>query len=265
MKHLSTFLLLSTFIILISVACSKNYYPNKPGEKWKLAWEENFNGNTIDESSWTKIPRGRSDWNNFMSSYDSLYEVKNGNLILRGIKNSTQTNDTGTFITGGVYTKDKVNFGLGRLEIRAKLNGAKSAWPAFWMLPEKGNWPNGGEIDIMERLNFDNFVYQTVHSNYTFNLKIREPQPSGTAPINPNDYNIYAMEKHADSLVFFVNGKRNFAYPRIQTDKEGQFPYNDNDYYLLLDMQIGGSWVGPAVADDLPVEMYIDWVRFYKK
>jgi hypothetical protein len=30
-------------------------------------------------------------------------------------------------------------------------------------------------------------------------------------------------------------------------------------------MQLGGSWVGEIKPDDLPVEMWIDWVRFYKK
>lgn len=252
-------------VFFISCTAKKAAVEQPARDQRKLTWEENFNGNTIDATRWSKIPRAKSDWNKFMSDYDSLYAVKDGNLILRGIKNITQTNDTASFITGGVYTKNKVNFGLGRLEIRAKLNGAKSAWPAFWMLPEKGSWPFSGEIDIMERLNHDNFVYQTVHSNYTFHLKIHDPKPSGTIAINPNDYNVYAVEKHQDSIVFFVNGKSNFAYPRIQTDKEGQFPYTDNNFYLLLDMQIGGSWVGKPVADDLPVEMYIDWVRFYEK
>jgi hypothetical protein len=28
-------------------------------------------------------------------------------------------------------------------------------------------------------------------------------------------------------------------------------------------MQLGGNWVGRIDPDDLPVEMEIDWVRFY--
>jgi len=29
-------------------------------------------------------------------------------------------------------------------------------------------------------------------------------------------------------------------------------------------MQLGGSWVGNVHPEDLPVEMEIDWVRFYR-
>jgi beta-glucanase (GH16 family) len=180
------------------------------------------------------------------------------------MKNSNLANDTSRYITGGVYTHNKVSFGEGRLEIRAKLNGAKGAWPAFWMLPENATWPDGGEIDIMERLNFDSIVYQTVHSHYTQSLKIKNDPPSHTiASINPGGFNTYGVDKYADSLVFFVNDKRTFSYPRIKTDKQGQFPFNLKKQYLLIDMQLGGSWVGEIEDDDLPVEMEIDWVRFY--
>jgi hypothetical protein len=30
-------------------------------------------------------------------------------------------------------------------------------------------------------------------------------------------------------------------------------------------MQLGGSWVGSVTGENLPVEMSLDWVRFYKK
>ena len=65
------------------------------------------------------------------------------------------------------------------------------------------------------------------------------------------------------SLVFHVNGKRNFVYPRIETEQEGQFPFNIPQY-LLIDMQLGGSWVGTVDPADLPVEMEVDWVRHYQ-
>ncbi|MDR1479238.1 MAG: glycoside hydrolase family 16 protein [Planctomycetaceae bacterium] len=231
----------------------------------KLVWEENFDGNAIDLKRWSKIPRGNADWARHMSDFDGCYEVKNGQLILRGLRNEHLPDDKSPYLTGGVYTKGKVGFSNGRIEIRAKLGNAKGAWPAFWLLPfDNSPWPRGGEIDIMERLNGDDFAHHTVHSIYTQKLKIKEPPQGKTAKINRDDYNVYAVELREDRLDFFINGKLSFTYPRIKTDKEEQFPFN-REFYLLLDMQLGGSWVGEINPDDLPVEMQIDWVRFYKK
>ena len=147
------------------------------------------------------------------------------------------------------------------------MQGARGAWPAIWLKPfeeEKYPWPTGGEIDIMERLNYDSIVYQTVHSVYTQHLNIRNNPPQGnTAAIRPDDYNVYAVEMYPDSVVFYVNDCRTFSYPRIKTDKEGQFPF-DKPYYLLIDMQLGGNWVGKVDTLDLPVEMHVDWVRYYQ-
>jgi len=232
---------------------------------WKLVWEENFEKDgVIDETIWSKIPRGRSDWNRHMSDYDALYDVKDGNLILRGIVNPGLQGDTMPFITGGIYTKDKKGFARGKIEISAKFSNAQGAWPAFWLLPfDNIRYPYGGEIDIMERLNSDTIAYQTIHSYYTINLEQNEPKKGTNVPIRDGEYNIYGVELYPDSVVFSVNGKRTFHYPRIETELEGQFPF-DRSFYLLLDMQLGGSWVGKVNPDDLPVEMYIDWVRFYE-
>lgn len=119
-------------------------------------------------------------------------------------------------------------------------------------------------VDIMERLNYDSIVYQTVHSHYTYTLGIENnPKHGGTTSINPEDFNVYGVDFWPDSLVFHVNGKRHFVYPRIETEQEGQFPF-DIPQYLLIDMQLGGTWVGPVDSTDLPVEMEVDWVRHYQ-
>ena len=249
-----------SFLVILLASCAGTRH----AQKTTLSWEENFDQpNGFDTSRWSKIPRGKPDWQKYMSDFDSCYAMRDGKLILRGIVNNSLPNDTARYLTGGVYTKDKVGFGFGRIEVYAKLNGARGAWPAFWLLSQGMNWPDGGEIDIMERLNFDSIAYQTVHSHYTYNLKIKEPKQGATGVINPNGFNNYAVELHPDSLVFFINNKKTFAYPRIETDKEGQFPFDQYKYYLLLDMQLGGSWVGKVYTEDLPVEMEIDWVRFY--
>lgn len=245
---------------LLAVSCQ-----HQP--EWKVVWEENFDGAELDTTVWSMIPRGKPDWQNTMSYDERCYELRDGQMVLRGIINENCQKDPSPYLTGGIWTKGKKAFTRGRMEIRAKLEGAQGAWPAIWMLPyeaEKYVWPHGGEVDIMERLNDDAFVYQTVHSHYTYDLKQDQNPPNGsTALIHPDKFNVYGVDFWPDSLVFHVNGVKTFTYPRIKTDQEGQFPF-DVPQYLLLDMQLGGTWVGEVDPTGLPVEMTIDWVKHYQ-
>lgn len=172
--------------------------------KYRLVWQDNFNGNTYDKNSWTKIPRGGSDWDRHMADTDSLYAVRDGKLILRGTVNTNLEADTARFVTGGLYTKHKRTIKHGKVEVRAKFGSAQGAWPAIWMLPDADiQWPEGGEIDIMEHLNHDNIAYQTVHTYYTYVLKKDQNPPHGsTLPIDRDGFNTYTVEILPDSLVF---------------------------------------------------------------
>lgn len=248
--------------IILYIICFPAAAQNR---EYKLIWKENFKGKSFDTQSWSKIPRGNSDWNRHMSDENCLYDIKKGKLILRGIANDgVAPADTARFITGGLFTKGKRHIKYGKVEVKAKLGSGQGAWPAIWMLPENGKWPDGGEIDIMEHLNFDTIAYQTIHTYYTYVLKEENNPPHGaTGTINRDDYNVYAVEILPDSLILSINGKKTFSYPRISTDKKGQYPFG-TPYYLLIDMQIEGSWVGKANPKDLPVEMEIDWVKMYK-
>lgn len=251
------------FLLVVSMMMAS--CRNQP--QWQLVWEENFNGVELDTTVWSMIPRGKPDWQNTMSMDERCYELRDGQLILRGIINEDLQKDSSPYLTGGVWTKNKKSFVRGRVEIRAKLEGEQGAWPAIWMLPyesEKYAWPEGGEVDIMERLNYDTFVYQTVHSHYTYHLKEDKNPPNGTtASIHPNDFNVYGVDFWPDSLVFHVNGVKTYTYPRIETEKVGQFPF-DIAQYLLIDMQLGGTWVGEVDPTGLPVEMSVDWVKHYQ-
>ena len=61
--------------------------------------------------------------------------MRNGLLILKGIVNDNTEADAAQYLTGGLWTKDKRAFHGGRIEVRARLHGAKGAWPAIWTLP----------------------------------------------------------------------------------------------------------------------------------
>lgn len=229
-----------------------------------MVWKENFNGCRLDTTKWSRIGPGNVDWNRHMSKHDSCFELRNGKLILKGIVNTVDPTDARPFITGGVTTEGKFSFTYGKIEIRAKLGRAQGAWPAFWMLGDRIKtigWPACGEIDIMEHLNHERQVYQTVHSHYTQVLKqTRSPLSGSTVPVRRDKYNVYGLEWYPDKLIWTINGKETFSYSRIDADASGQWPF-DKPFYLLIDMQLGGNWVEPVDLEELPVEMAVDWIK----
>ena len=154
-----------------------------------------------------------------------------------------------------------------RIEIHAKLECAQGSWPAMWMLAENnkyGAYPRNGEIDIMEHLNFDSIIYQTTHSYYTLELKQKDNPPHhGTVKLDIDKFNTYGLEWFSDKLVFTLNGKETFRYPKVEGVDPSQWPY-DQTFYILIDQQLGGGWVGEIKAEDLPVQMIVDWVKVYQ-
>lgn len=241
-------------------------------QEWQLSWSEEFEGPELDSAVWSRTTPGNADWAKEQSPLPELVQFRDGAIVLRGIVNPDTEAQPTRFVCGGVVSKGKKEVPAGaRIEVRAKLEGAKGAWPAIWLMPsdfgDEGTpeWPITGEIDIMERLNNNHFVYQTVHSNYTQNLgRTANPKASVTSPIDRDDWNVYGAEIHPDEIVFLVNGEVTNRYPRVAEEADNlQFPFY-HPWYILLDMQMEGAWVGEGDPGDLPVEMLIDWVRIYE-
>lgn len=240
---------------------------NPTGRKgWELVWHDEFDGHELSDT-WTRIPcfPNPSEWNIYMSTDDRLFSVGHGRLTLYGLTNDFLPEDTAHYLTGGVYTRGKMYFERGRIDIRLRMDDARGAWPAAWLLPD-GPWPDDGEIDIMERLNYDSVAHQTVHSYTTeYDTLRRRSQPWGiTAPIRKGKWNVYSVELHEDSLCFFINDRPTFTYRRQPEIGPEQFPY-DRPMYLLIDMQLGAHWLGRINPRELPYRYEIDYVRFYKK
>jgi beta-glucanase (GH16 family) len=202
---------------------------------------------------------------------ERVYSVEDGKLYLKGIENPGIQNDPRPFLTGGVDSRGKFSFLYGKIEIRAKKECARGAWPAIWMMPEEsvyGGWPHSGEIDIMEHLNYDSTIHHTVHSRYTNILNNRTDPPRGIGNIRADvtQWNVYGLEWYPDVLVWTLNGKETFRYPRVEgLDPDMiQWPF-DQAFYIILSQQLGGSWVGEIKPEELPVSMIIDYVKVYQQ
>ena len=256
------------FVFGIAACCSLSSCQREKGP-WKLAWMDDFNGPALDTAAWARVSRGPSDWNNTMSLREDLVRFEDGQLVLRGLANADTLTDASRIVTAGITSVGKRFFRLARFEVRARFNSARGYWPALWLMPQRDSSTAGGdyaEIDIMEHLNADTLVYQTVHSAYSLNGHDETPPHHTTAFVDPEAWNVYAAEVHPDSVCFYVNEIKTFTYPRIVNDIDpdrDQFPFADLPFYFILSNQVGGKWVGPVAEEDLPTELRIDWVKVW--
>ena len=262
-------LLAATASLVCASACfAAKDAPQKPGGAanapivWKLKFTEDFKGTKLDDKIWTRIGPGTADWNRNMSERPDLIAVKDGQLHAYGVKNDDLAADKRSVLTGGVSTHGHLAVKYGKVEIRCKLEAQKGAWPAIWMMPEKptAKWPDCGEIDIIERLNSDGFVYHTVHSGWTAEHK-NDPPSGGKGDIKPNDWNVYAIEWTPEKITWTVNGKATHSYAKVGDDPK-RYPWTE-PFYLMIDMQLGGQWVGAIDESTLPTAMHVDWVKIY--
>ena len=258
--NMKRFFLLAAALVAM-MACNSNK------DEWKLVWSDEFDGEQIDEATWTRVPTGKDDWDDMMSLREDLAYVENGELVLMGKVNDGTAPDNGRpFVTAGIISKGKKAFQLARFEVRAKFSSANGFWPAIWL---SGPCPDYGteeyaEIDMMEHLNYDDYIFHTVHSKHAAIIH-DNPLRGTTVPIKRDDWNIYAAEVYQDSVCFYVNDAKTLTYPRVE-GLEYQFPYPEKEMHIRLSNQLGGGWVGPvSYPEQLPTELRIDYVRVYQK
>lgn len=228
-----------------------------------VIFEDNFDqtDGIPDKTKWILTgPVPTSSWAKYFSgSYDQAY-VKNGNLVLKAEKIN------GTYKVAAIRSQGKFDFTYGKVEARARITAVQGGWAAIWMWPSiEPTLINDGEIDIMEQVNHETKVYQTVHSYYTYVLKQNDPIHQISVPFNVNEYNIYAVDWTPDKITFSVNGKTTLTYPNMHLKDEAnkkQWPFNKM-FYLYLDYKLGETGTWPNGIDDsqLPGYMEIDWIK----
>lgn len=240
------------------VACTgQKNDPEKFRKGWTLAWEDDFDGET-GLTAWSKVSRGKKHMNRYMSNNDALYVLEDGLLVLRGVGNAVDDAEI-PFLTGGITRQGIKQNRVNRIEVRARMNPVAGAVPFITLQPSDGT--ENIAIDIMERYGYDEFIYQSVSSEYTTTQGMPDNPPSSAlVGVNPNQYHIYGVETYPDSVVFFVDGSRTKKYPRILTDIPGQFPFNNLDFDLFIGIRLNKD-TDPA---ELPADMFIDWVRYYE-
>jgi licheninase len=237
------------------------------------AFTDEFNGAAVDQTKWRfDTARNRVGWHNNEKQYYadarlSNARVRNGALVIEARRQRLSRklySDWG----GQAYTSARLvsrpALGFGFYEVRAKLPCGRGTWPAIWMLPPTGRWPDSGEIDIMEMVGWDpNLIHATLHSAAFNHAKGTQRGAHKRVPTSCTAFHRYQLDWRPDAITIGVDDR---AYMRVVNDGSGEaaWPFS-RPYNLILNVAVGGDWGGQKGVDDtaFPQAMTVDYVRYW--
>lgn len=248
--------------------------PVSTDEGWELVWSDEFDGDTINRANWN-FDIGGWGWGNGEAQYytdrPENARVENGLLVIEARQEKFEDSyyTSARLLTQGLHA-----FQYGRIEARMKVPGGSGTWPAFWMLgdkfgrdtedPTQSNWPNVGEIDIMEYVGREpDLVVGTVHGpGYAGAGGLSRWNRRGY-PI-ADDFHTFSIEWDYEGIRWFYDGELYFDLDREAVgNREWVF---DQPFFIILNLAIGGTLGGTIGLDTkFPLNLYVDYVRVYQR
>ncbi len=228
-----------------------------------LYWSDEFNTDGApDPSKWGyDIGTGSGGWGNNELEY---YTSRPVNVVVQGgvLKiNAIRENYSGSaFTSARLLSKGKFSFMYGKVEVRAKLPAGVGTWPAIWMLGNNINtvgWPACGEADIMEHRGSElNKIFGTLH--YPGHSGGNADGSTIVIANATTQFHIYTLDWSASTIKIYVDGQ---LYHTV--NNSSNIPFNQ-DFFMLLNVAMGGNFGGPVDPAFTNATMEIDYVRVYK-
>jgi beta-glucanase (GH16 family) len=243
---------------------------------WVLTLDENFDGEQLDTSLWTK----QFPWNGPMGGQKQRYApqnviVSNGVATFKvekifGHENNDPELGTRDYTSGLIQSYDKWAQLYGYFEARIKVPYVRGLWPAYWMMPDRGEasglniWQrrqttNGAmEIDIMEILSEWGPGRNSVATHW--DGYGADHKQWGTSQIyygpTPDDFHVFGLLWEPGKLTWYVDGKK-------VAELIGEHVSNAPSY-LKFNVQMGG-WATSDIDDaNLPAVMEVDYTRAWQ-
>ncbi|MCL1038540.1 family 16 glycosylhydrolase [Shewanella submarina] len=240
----------------------------------QLVWSDDFNGNSLDTNSWEAMlgdgcAEGICGWGN---NEEQWYLAENA-TVSNGVLSITakqQRNRGSKYSSARLRTANMPGSGEwlhGRFEAKIKLPAGQGLWPAFWMLPTDPaeGWPMSGEIDIVESTGQASmFAHGTIHygepwPNNAFSGGHILSQPGPWS----DDFHTFAVEWEPGEMRWYLD---DLLYSVKTPDDIGNaawWRFDENNFHLILNLAVGGTWGGTPDDSIFPVSMEVDHVRVF--
>ena len=175
--------------------------------EWKMVWNDEFDGDKIDEEKWTitegsPSPYGKDDINK-KSQRDHMYLDGKGNAVIK----FSYDKERKLMISSGIWSKPEWRYGY--FESRLKLTKAPGWWGSYWLM-KKGYNPflEGIEFDILEDFHKKgkpkDQIQHAIHTN--IGGSIRKTYAKDVDVKNWDDYHVYGLRWTPTEAVMYVDG-----------------------------------------------------------
>lgn len=250
--------------------------------EYKLVWADEFDGSTLNLNDWNievNASGGGNGEKQYYTDQSKNIRVENGYLIIEAHKEDYgEGGSLRNYTSGRIQTRGKHEFAYFKCEARIWLPSGQGTWPAFWMMGNKGVWPTCGEIDIMEHVGSQpKMISHALHTRTTNGTKGNNWNVRNNFEGMEGVWHTYAVEVmkdymfSRDAIRFYVDDEIT-ALTSEATDEHDfeKWPfYYDTDYtnqfFVILNLALGGTWGGTINTDIFPVQMKVDYVRVYQK
>ncbi len=238
----------------------------------QLTMQDEFDADGAPNSAiWNyDIGTGTDGWGNqelqYYTDRPENVTVNNGVLIITARREDFQGS---AYTSARLLTRGKFEQTYGRFEARIRVPYGQGMWPAFWMLgvPDSPSeiWPSIGEIDIMEmRGQQPTTLIGSVHGpGYSAGEAISKEYEFQNDRMDTG-FHVYGIEWGPDYINHYVD---DVLYNQITPEDlpEGAEWVFDNDFYILINLAVGGNFVGSPNSETVfPQTMLVDYVRVYE-
>ena len=221
---------------------------------WKLIFDSEFTGSSLDSYQWSTGVDGASGITN---GYDAAIEqecydpaqvnISGGILSLTAISKTEYCppyGGTEPYTSGSITTYGRFSYTYGYTEARIWLPGTNSIidWPAFWELGKLYD-VSAGEIDILESLGGE--ACATFHNSTT------SPSYCSTGTYT-GGWHTYAADWEPGYINFYFDGNNVLS---VNTG------ITSSPMYLVLDLALSSKITSP---DTTPATMKVDYVRVWQ-
>jgi len=230
-----------------------------PPSGWSTVFSDDFSGasgSAPNSSKWTYDTGpgsnfGTGEIETMTNSTSNVHLDGNGHL------NITALGSGSNWTSGRIHTPTALVGAPagGKLQVTASIQQPSPAnglgyWPAFWMLGS-GQWPENGEIDIMEDVNALSQVAGTVHCGTYPGGVCNEGNGIGSGLRGcsgcQSGFHTYSMildrtNTSAESITFYLDGSSYFTVTEGQIGASTWQQAFDHNMMIIFDLAMGGGF-----------------------